>query len=140
MKALALTVSAMIATPAAAQRIEAPPVMQRVQTVEQTDAEFCATGREAVARSQVDLPLMIDAMTRLDGFSIMCGLRTVAWNKTVLADVSQMREGWRARKQRQWNEAICSNEEFNPAQRRGWRFVQNLVFRDGTRVILDAAC
>jgi len=85
-------------------------------------------------------PMMVDAVTRLDGMSVICSLRTVTWNKFVNVDAPQLRDGWQGRKQTQFNDIVCKNEAFRPLARRGWRFVQNLTFRSGERVIMDAKC
>lgn len=104
------------------------------------DGEACAILRHIAAVTQADLPIMADKITRTDGFSVMCGLRTVAWNKTFLANLSDFREGWRGRKQAQFNQVVCENEAFLPLARRGWRFAMNLTFQSGERFILDADC
>jgi hypothetical protein len=103
-----------------------------------SDAEICATGHNVAASFMADAPVMVDTITRADGMSVMCGLKAVTWNKTVLVLSSSFRDGWRARKQAQFNEIICGNDLFREMQRRGWRFTQNMTFPDGERVIMDA--
>ncbi len=104
------------------------------------DGEACRILRDLAARTQADLPLMADKITRTDGFSVMCGLRTVAWNKTFLVDLSNFREGWQERKQTQFSQLVCESEAFLPLARRGWRFVLNITFQSGQRFVLDADC
>ena len=105
-----------------------------------SDAEFCRTMRAVVDAAMAELPKMVDRVTRTDGMSIMCGLRTVTTNKFFLVPLSQFREGWQARKQEQWNRMTCDNASFGPMARKGWRFTLNLTFASGERFILDAKC
>ena len=121
-----------------AYQAETPPVV-RIPPRD-LDREACTILRDLVAKTQADLPIMADRITRTDGFSVMCGLRTVAWNKTFLADLSNFREGWQERKQAQFNQLICENEAFLPMARRGWRFALNITFHSGQRFVLDADC
>lgn len=118
------------------QAAPAPPPITRSQQM--SDKQACALFRKISDGVIAESPMMVDAVTRIDGMSVVCSLRTVAWNKLVTLDASQFRDGWRERKQAQFNDIICKNEAFLPLWRRGWRFVQNLTFLSGERVIMDA--
>ncbi|RYG94776.1 MAG: hypothetical protein EON58_15525 [Alphaproteobacteria bacterium] len=121
-----------------AYQTEVPPVVMIPRR--DPDGEACAILRDLAARTQADLPLMADKITRTDGFSVMCGLRTVTWNKTFLVDLSNFREGWQGRKQAQFSQIVCESEAFLPLARRGWRFAMNVTFQSGQRFVLDADC
>jgi hypothetical protein len=104
------------------------------------DARDCSIMEKIADDMQAELPKIVDRATRLDGFVVLCSLRTVSNAKFVDADLAQMRSGWRERKQRQWNEINCENEAFLPMIRRGWRFVQVFTLRSGERYSMDAIC
>lgn len=113
----------------------APPDFSRT-----TDAEFCSIGKQLTASVTAELPVKVDAITRLDGMSLFCSLKTVAWNRFLSVDLATFREGWQARKQQQWNAVVCKNPLFVVMARRGWRFTQNLTFQSGERFVQDANC
>lgn len=106
---IALVVALALAQVTPIERPIAPPPADYSRT---TDAEFCSIMRQVAASVAPDLPRMVDAVTRVDGVSVFCGLRTYATNKFIMMDMSTMREGWRARKQEQWNQIICTNAAF----------------------------
>ncbi len=116
------------------------PAMPARDYSQTTDAQFCAEARRLSAGMMAELPVMVDTVTRMDGMSVICSLRSVAWNKFVMVEMSSLREGWQGRKQSQFNAIICGNEAFRPMARRGWRFVQNLTFQSGERVTQEASC
>lgn len=122
----------------ASPQVLAPPPIYTVR--ETTDAEFCAMGDRLAKSLQPELPKMVDSSTRIDGIVALCAVRTLTWNKTLMAVPSDMRDGWQGRKQAQWNAIVCGNTAFAPMYRRGWTFTQNLTFQDGTRVVMDAKC
>jgi len=104
------------------------------------DREACETLNKVVASMQPELPKMVDAITRTDGISVICAARTYTTNKTLLADISAMREGWQGRKQAQLDQMTCADEYFGPLARRGWRIVVNFTFLSGERVTMVAKC
>ena len=134
---LAVTVASLSAFPIAAQA--PPPSITPTRSV-RTDAEICEYLRALAESTTRELPMMVDTVTRFDGMSAICALRTITWNKFVMADESSFREGWQDRKQAQFNQLICGNEAFEPMARRGWRFVQNLTFQSGGRYVMEARC
>ena len=120
---------------------DAPPVVHPPPALAgMSDAEFCKTMRAIVDTTMTELPKMVDRITRTDGMTVLCGLRTVATNKSFLVPLSQFRDGWQARKQEQWNRLTCDDNLFGPMARKGWRFALNLTFISGERFILDAKC
>lgn len=123
----------------ALQAQTAAPVF-RPSPIRPSDSEACATLRKIAEDTTRELPIMVDAITRTDGMSVICSLRSFTVNKFLNVDLSAFRQGWDARKQAQWNQIICRNEAFAPLQKRGWRFTQNLTFRSGERFMQDASC
>lgn len=117
----------------------APPVIEG-EMIGQQDREFCAAGRKIVDAAQADLPIRIDPITTTTGMAIICGLRSFTVSQMIHADQADMRDGWRDRKQDQYNKIVCSNEAFLPAFQRGWRFTQSITFKSGERHILEASC
>jgi hypothetical protein len=105
-----------------------------------TDAEACTKLRKIAEDTTRELPIMVDAITRTDGMSVICALRTFTINKYIAADVQEFRGDWKARKLAQWNDVICKGGAFGPLQRRGWRFTENLTFKSGERFTHDANC
>ena len=104
------------------------------------DTRDCSMMVKIANDMQAELPKMVDRVTRLDGFVVLCSLRTVSNAKFIDADLAQMRSGWRERKQRQWSEINCKNEAFLRMIKRGWRFVQFFTLRSGERYSMDAIC
>lgn len=119
---------------------QAPATTIRVPPRQDTDAQACVRIRKIADDTTRELPVMVDAITRTDGMSVICALRTVTFNKSILVELGQFREGWADRMQSQWNQIICRNGAFSPLQKRGWRFAQNMTFRSGERVTYDASC
>lgn len=120
--------------------VQDPPVFHPPAAVGMSDAEFCHTMRRITDGVMAELPKMVDPITRTDGMSVMCSLRTVTTNKSFLVKLSQFREGWEARKQEQWNRLVCDDRDYGPMARKGWRFTLNLTFLSGERFIEDAKC
>lgn len=123
----------------ALQAQAAAPVLKS-SLVGPSDVEACATLRKIAEDTTRELPIMVDAITRTDGMSVICSLRSFTVNKFLNVDLSAFRRGWEARKLAQWNQIICRNEAFAPLQKRGWRFTQNLTFKSGERFEQDASC
>jgi hypothetical protein len=117
-----------------------PPIVRTYPATAVSDNQFCKTMHDIVDTAMTELPKMVDAITRTDGMSVLCGLRTVTTNKTFLVNLSQFREGWQARKQEQWNRMSCDNSSFGPMARKGWRFTLRITFASGEQFILDAKC
>lgn len=123
-------------------RFESPPLqIQTTPNYKTTDAQFCKMTRKIAKDLTAELPIWVDAITRTDGMSAMCSLRTVAWNKFVKTDVATFRDGWLGRKQAQWNKTICEdNGLYFQMARKGWSFVQNLTFESGERFVIRSQC
>lgn len=116
------------------------PVVHPPAAAGLSDVEFCTQMRRVTESVMAELPKMVDPITRTDGMSVLCSLRTVTTNKFFLVKLSDFREGWEARKQEQWNRLVCDDRDYGPMARKGWRFTLNLTFLSGERFIEDAKC
>lgn len=105
-----------------------------------SDENACAQLRTIRERTMAEVPQQIDAISQLDGMMVMCGIRTVAFNKSFSVPTSALNTDWQPVTQQRWNAIICDGEAFGPLARRGWRFVQYLAFRSGERIAMDAHC
>jgi hypothetical protein len=65
---------------------------------------------------------------------------TLETKRFLNADREDMRQGWDARKQREWNAAYCNNETWREAIDHGWSIISTLTFRDGESVSFVAEC
>jgi hypothetical protein len=101
---------------------------------------FCKNLREFAVTSNQDAGSMLDAVTRHDGMAVLCNAKIVDFKKFILVNVSEFRDGWRERKQFQWNNTYCTNEAFRPAIDAGWTIASTVTFKDGSRYFLKAVC
>jgi hypothetical protein len=83
---------------------------------------------------------MLDKVTRMDGIAVLCGTRVVAFYKFLNVAPSALREGWRERKQKQWNDVYCTDPLWLDAIRGGWTVSTIATFVEGTRIYIDANC
>jgi hypothetical protein len=67
-----------------------------------------------------ELPKWVDAGTRVDAHVVTCRSKTYHVDKFINQPVSEMREGWRGRKEAQWDEMIC-HWNMGPLVKGGWR-------------------
>jgi hypothetical protein len=104
-----------------------------------TDAQYCRT-MSGIAQAPAQDTASGDALAPTSTVSVLCSYRTVTWSEVVGSATSKMREGWFARKQEQWNRSICSDPVRSALARRGWRFVQNITFKEGNSFTMDATC
>jgi hypothetical protein len=105
-----------------------------------SDAAACTQYRQIAHAIMQEVPQRIDAVSQLDGVMVVCGLRTVAYNKSFSILRTDLVSGWQEVTQRRWNTIVCENESSGPLARRGWRFVQYLSFRSGECITMDAHC
>ena len=104
-----------------------------------SDAQYCRT-MSGVAQAPTQDTASGDALAPTSTVSVLCSYRTVIWSEVVGSATSKMREGWFARKQEEWNRSICSDPVRSALARRGWRFVQNITFKEGNSFTMDATC
>jgi len=82
----------------------------------------------------------LDRSTRHDGVEVDCEAKTLEAHRFLNTEPNAMREGWEARKQRQWNAAYCNHESWREAIDNGWSIVSTLTFRTGEQVWFVAEC
>ena len=102
--------------------------------------EFCAAVTDIARRMNVRKGRWLDRSTRHDGVELDCDAKTLEAKRLVNADPDEMREGWQARKEREWNARYCADESWREAIDNGWSIVSTLTFRTGEQVSFVAEC
>jgi hypothetical protein len=102
--------------------------------------EFCIAVTDIVHRMNVRKGRWLDRTTRHDGVELDCEAKTLEAKRFINADPDQMREGWEARKQREWNTAYCNHKTWREAIDNGWSIISTLTFRTGEQVSFVAEC
>ena len=103
------------------------------------DATFCIAMKEYAAEANKDVGSLVDRLARDDGVSVLCHEKVVSFNKSLVAEASQMRDGWQAHQQSQWNQAYCSSF-FSEAIKKGWQFTLTLTTVDGQKLSFQTEC
>jgi hypothetical protein len=96
--------------------------------------EFCTTVTDIARRMHARAGRWLDRSTRHDGVKVDCGLKTLEAKRFLKADPDDMRAGWEARKQRDWNVTYCNNEGWREAIDDGWSVISTITFRTGETV------
>jgi hypothetical protein len=104
------------------------------------DAAFCAEMKRAAERGRADIGTMLDQATRMDGIAVLCGTRVIAFYKFLNVAPSALREGWKERKQKQWDGIYCTDPAWLKAIQSGWTVSTVATFIEGTRVWIEAKC
>jgi hypothetical protein len=102
--------------------------------------EFCAAVTDIARRMNARKGRWLDRSTRHDGVELDCDAKTLEANRFIDADPDEMREGWQARKEREWNARYCNDESWREAIDNGWSIVSTLTFRTGEQVSFAAEC
>ena len=102
--------------------------------------EFCDTVMEIAQRMNSRRGRWLDRSTRHDGVVVDCDAKTLEAKRFINAAPDDMREGWEARKQRQWNAAYCNHESWREAIDNGWSIISTLTFRNGEQAVFVAEC
>ena len=102
--------------------------------------EFCVAVSDIVRHTNARKGRWLDRSTRHDGFELDCDAKTLEAKRFVNADPDDMREGWEARKERQWNAAYCNDDSWREAVDNGWSIISTLTFRTGAQVSFVAEC
>jgi hypothetical protein len=102
--------------------------------------EFCLAVTEIAQHAKARSGRWLDRSTRHDGVAVDCESKTVKASRFLNTDPDAMREGWQARKQRQWNAAYCNDESWREAIDNGWSIVSALAFQSGDQLSLVAEC
>jgi hypothetical protein len=128
----------MLLTMALAATLPSPPPITVLRIP--SDAEACDKLSAMAADIMFELPKMVDTSTRSDGLVVLCTTRTVNYSFFIGVTEAEFREGWKDRKQAQWNEQFCAQPQLNSLVRRGWRFRSTITFLSGERHYLTATC
>ena len=83
---------------------------------------------------------MAQSSTRHDGVEVDCAAKTLEAKRFLNTEPDAMREGWEARKQRQWNATYCNHESWREAIDNGWSIISTLTFRTGEQMSFVAEC
>jgi hypothetical protein len=102
--------------------------------------EFCVAVSDIVRHTNARKGRWLDRSTRHDGVELDCDAKTLEAKRFVNADPDDMREGWEARKERQWNAAYCNDDSWREAIDNGWSIISTLTFRTGAQVSFVAEC
>jgi hypothetical protein len=101
---------------------------------------FCVAVTDVARRMNARRGKWLDRSTRHDGAEVDCEAKTLEAHRFLNTDPNAMREGWEARKQRQWNATYCNHESWRDAIDNGWSIVSTLTFRTGEQVWFVAEC
>jgi len=82
----------------------------------------------------------LDRSTRHDGVEVDCEAKTLEAKRFLNTEPDAMREGWEARKQRQWNATYCNHASWREAIDNGWSVISTLRFRTGEQMSFVAMC
>ena len=102
--------------------------------------EFCVAVTEVAHRMNARKGRWLDRSTRHDGVELDCEAKTLEAKRFMNADPDEMREGWEARKEREWNARYCSDASWREAIDNGWSIISTLIFRTGEQVSFVAEC
>jgi hypothetical protein len=102
--------------------------------------EFCDSVTEVAQRMNARRGRWLDRSTRHDGVVVDCEAKSLEAKRFINAALDDMREGWEARKQRQWNATYCNHESWREAIDNGWSITSTLTFRSGEQAVFVAEC
>ena len=82
------------------------------------NSSFCSAALEYEDEINKTLPRKIDEFTEVIQISVNCDNKVLKYTKRILADESQLSEGWDTRKQRQHTQLHCNKDGM--ARLEGW--------------------
>ena len=83
---------------------------------------------------------MVDPVTRNDGMAVLCNTKVVEYKKSMIVDFSMLRDGWKERKQKQWNSIYCDGSHWQKLIDDGWTVSTTLISKSGERFWFKAEC
>ena len=122
------------------------PTSSQSNEVAEEDSLFCdfvtSTFDEQNRELREGRSVWADSSTKNLGFYSNCPLKVVVFKKQIMANESEMRSGWKDRKQQQWNASYCGEETWvwRDAIYRGWKVQTEVVFLDGPKHTIEAHC
>lgn len=102
--------------------------------------EFCAAVTDIAGRMNARKGRWLDRSTRHDGVELDCEAKTLEVKRFLNPDPDEMRQGWEARKQREWNARYCHNDAWREAIDNDWSIISTLTFRTGHQISFVAEC
>ena len=102
--------------------------------------EFCVAVTDVARRMNARRGKWLDRSTRHDGVEVDCEPKTLEAKRFLNTDPDAMREGWEARKQREWNTAYCDHQSWREAIEHGWSIISTLTFHTGHEISFVAEC
>jgi hypothetical protein len=102
--------------------------------------EFCVAVTDIARRMNARRGKWLDRSTRHDGVVVDCELKTLEAKRFLNADPDAMREGWKTRKEGEWNSAYCNDEPWREPIENGWSIISTLTFQTGDQVSFVAQC
>jgi len=125
---------------AAAIPIVMPLVLMPIPALSFDEDEFCIAVTDAARRMNARKGRWLDRSTRYDGVLVDCEAKTLEAKRFLNADPDSMREGWKTRKELEWNYAYCSDERWRKAIDAGWNIISTLTFRSNDQLSFVAEC
>ena len=123
-------------------RVDGGGCHSAVRTMDEFMRESAVHRDHARADASHDRPQgrWLDRTTRHDGVELDCEAKTLEVKRFVNADPTTLRQGWEARKRREWNARYCSDESWREAIDNDWSIIATLTFRTGEQMSLVAEC
>ena len=102
--------------------------------------EFCFAVTDIAHRMNARKGRWLDRTTRYDGVDLDCEAKTLEAKRFMNADPGEMREGWEARKEQEWNARYCNDDSWREAIDNGWSIISTITFRTGAQMSFIADC
>ncbi len=116
------------------------PLVMTLAANPQFDAAFCKMLTESAVKVNDAKGSMVDSATRNEGMEVSCDKKSVAFKKSLTVNVSQLHDGWLARTEKRWNEALCNLEDWAFAIKTGWTVSMPFTAPDEEPFTLTAKC
>lgn len=126
---------------ASAQAQEVPAKIQAVPTYAYPgDALACRVLSQASAKLMAELPKTLESLTTLDGWVVLCALKSSTLKKSVAASVNELPSDWSVKWQKQINGDTCQKPHLRQMVQHGWKFFQRVSFENGETLSFQADC
>lgn len=126
---------------ASAQAQQAPPKIQTTPTYAYPgDAIACRVLSQASAKMMAELPKALDSLTTLDGWVVLCALKSSILKKSVAASVNEFPSDLSVKWQTQFNVDTCRKPHLSQMVQHGWKFFQEISFEGGETLSFQADC
>jgi hypothetical protein len=135
----------MLATVTALLKAPPPPVISssgppHFDPSNLSDKEYCALMSGAADRARAKMPMEVAPATQATSIVINCQNRTYQFGHHVSAARAQVKAGWPALQQAEFNQKVCSGPLTGPMARRRWRFTDIYTFDVGDPLTFVGKC